>query len=75
MTQQTARIDQMFSATLDAVDRAGGFVAEMVSKPIRQAQAMLAGVKAVIETLAQADAKPAPPSEGRSTPPAYGPEL
>ena len=33
---QTSRIDTMFSGTLDAVDKASVFVAETVSKPVRQ---------------------------------------
>jgi ABC-type transporter Mla subunit MlaD len=58
---QCAHIDDMFSKVLDGVDRAGGFVADMVSKPIRQIQAVLASVKAAIETLNQQEQPSAPP--------------
>jgi hypothetical protein len=41
----------MFTTVLDAVDRAGGFVAETVSRPIRQVSGMLSSIKAIIESL------------------------
>jgi uncharacterized protein YoxC len=56
MRRQSSRIDHMFSGLLDAVDRAGGFVAQVVSKPVRQFSGILASIKAVVETLS----KPAP---------------
>lgn len=45
------RVDTMFTGALDAVDRAGSFVAEAVGRPVRQFSGLLAGVKAVIESL------------------------
>jgi methyl-accepting chemotaxis protein len=47
----SSRVDTMFTGALDAVDRAGNFVAEAVDRPVRQFSGMLAGVKAVIESL------------------------
>ncbi|HEY1903926.1 MAG TPA: hypothetical protein VGG56_15945 [Terracidiphilus sp.] len=49
--QQSNRIDGMFSGTLDAVDKASGFVTNAVSKPVRQLSGVLAALKAVIESL------------------------
>jgi hypothetical protein len=48
---QTVRLDNMFSSLLDGVDRAGGFVADVVSRPVRQISGLLASVKAIAETL------------------------
>jgi hypothetical protein len=48
---QAVRVDSMLSEFLDAVDRAGGFVAECINKPMRQLSAVLASVKAAIESL------------------------
>jgi uncharacterized protein YoxC len=62
--RQSGRIDHMFSGLLDAVDRAGGFVAEVVSKPVRQFSGILASIKAVIETLG----KPTPGGRPTHTP-------
>ena len=52
---QTSRIDTMFSGTLDAVDKASVFVAETVSKPVRQLSGLLASVKAIVESLRASD--------------------
>jgi hypothetical protein len=41
----------MFSNLLDTVDRAGGFVTEVVSKPVRQVSGVLRAAKAVVESL------------------------
>jgi uncharacterized protein YoxC len=49
--RQTGRLDKMFSGVLDGVDRAGAFVAEAVSKPVRQISGLLASLKAIIESL------------------------
>lgn len=49
--QQTTRLDAMFTGVLDAIDRAGGFVADAVSKPVRQLSALVASIKAVVESL------------------------
>ena len=48
---QTSRLDAMFTGVLDAVDRAGGFVAEAVSRPVRQLSGLVASIKAVLESL------------------------
>jgi methyl-accepting chemotaxis protein len=55
---QAARIDTMFSGVLDAVDRAGVFMADTVVRPMRQLSAFLASAKAVVESLRGADAAP-----------------
>jgi uncharacterized protein YoxC len=49
--RQTSRVDHMFTSVLDAVDRAGGFVAETVSRPVRQISGLLSSMKAIIESL------------------------
>jgi methyl-accepting chemotaxis protein len=48
---QARRVDSMLSSVLDAVDRAGAFIADTVTKPMRQLSAFLASAKAVIESL------------------------
>jgi uncharacterized protein YoxC len=53
--QQSNRIDGMFSGTLDAVDKASGFVTHAVSKPVRQLSGLLAALKAVVESLRASD--------------------
>jgi len=49
--RQTSRLDKMFTGVLDGVDRASVFVAEAVSKPVRQISGLLASLKAIIESL------------------------
>ncbi len=49
--RQAHRVDTMLSNVLDAVDRAGSFMADTVTKPMRQLSAFLASAKAVIESL------------------------
>jgi methyl-accepting chemotaxis protein len=49
--RQSSRLDAMFSSTLDAVDRAGGFVAQAISRPVRQISGVLASAKAIVESL------------------------
>ena len=53
--KQTGRIDTMFTGTMDAVDKASTFVAETVSKPIRQLSGLLASIKAIVESLRASD--------------------
>jgi len=53
--KQTRRIDAMFTGTMDAVDKASTFVAETVSKPIRQVSGLLAALKAIVESLRSSD--------------------
>jgi phage-related protein len=49
--KQTSRIDEMFSGLLNAVDRAGDYVAGVVNGPVRQISGVLASIKAIIESL------------------------
>jgi uncharacterized protein YoxC len=49
--KQTIRVDGMFSDTLDTVEKASVFVTETVSKPVRRLSGLLAGLKAIIESL------------------------
>jgi methyl-accepting chemotaxis protein len=49
--RQGDRLEAMFSSLLDTVDRAGGFVTEVVSKPVRQVSGVLRAAKAVVESL------------------------
>ena len=53
--KQTARIDGMFTSTLDAVDKAGAFLTETVSKPVRQLNGLLAALRAIVESLRASD--------------------
>jgi methyl-accepting chemotaxis protein len=48
---ETGRIDSMFSGTLDAVDKAGNFVTQTLSKPVKQISGILASARAIIESL------------------------
>jgi uncharacterized protein YoxC len=49
--KQTSRVDNMFSGTLDTVEKASVFVTETIGKPVRQISGLLAGLKAIIESL------------------------
>jgi ABC-type transporter Mla subunit MlaD len=49
--RQSARLDGMLSGALDTVDRAGEYVAEAVSGPVRQISAVLASIKAIVGAL------------------------
>jgi ABC-type transporter Mla subunit MlaD len=49
--RQSARLDGMLSGALDTVDRAGEYVAEAVSGPVRQVSAVLASIKAIVGAL------------------------
>ena len=60
--KETGRIDSMFANTLDAVDKAGDFVSRAVSTPVRQLSGILAGIKAVVESLST----PYPPAQGNN---------
>jgi methyl-accepting chemotaxis protein len=48
---QASRIDTLLTNVLDAIERAGGFMADAVSKPMRQLSAILASAKAAVESL------------------------
>jgi len=56
--RQASRIDTMLSSVLDAVDRAGVFMADTVAKPMRQLSAFLASAKAVVESLRSSEGAP-----------------
>jgi len=49
--RQSARLDGMLSGALDTVDRAGEYVAEAVSGPVRQLSAVVASIKAIVGAL------------------------
>jgi ABC-type transporter Mla subunit MlaD len=49
--KHSARVDAMLTALLNNVDRASRFVNETVARPVRQFNGILAGVRAVVETL------------------------
>ena len=49
--RQAERIDGLLADTIDAVERAAGFMTGAVSKPVRQVSALLASVKAAVEAL------------------------
>jgi len=63
---QAGRLDFMLSNVLDAADRAGTFMADAVNKPIRQASALLASARAVIDSLRSS--VPTPRSQSNQTP-------
>jgi methyl-accepting chemotaxis protein len=64
--RQTNRLDKMFTGVLDSVDKAGAFVADAVSKPVRQISGLLASLKAIVESLRTSAAAPAVPHETHS---------
>jgi methyl-accepting chemotaxis protein len=49
--KQSNRVDNMVTGVLDTADRAGGFVTDVVTKPVRQISSILAAAKAIIESL------------------------
>jgi ABC-type transporter Mla subunit MlaD len=63
---QANRLDALITDLLDGVDRAGGYLSDAVAKPMRQLSAILASIRAAIETL-RSDV-PSPHSEPVSTP-------
>jgi len=48
---QANRLDAILTNFFDAMDRAGGLLADCINKPMRQLSALLAAAKAVIESL------------------------
>ena len=58
---QSGRIDSLLSSTLDALERATGFMTETLTKPMRQFGALLTSAKAVVESLRTSE--PAPRSQ------------
>ena len=51
LRHQSDRVDGMVTSLLDGVDRAGGFVANFVTRPVKQVSGILATVKAVVDSL------------------------
>jgi vacuolar-type H+-ATPase subunit H len=49
--RQASRLDAMTSAALDAIDRASNFMTGAVAKPMRQLSALLASIRAAVESL------------------------
>jgi len=63
---QAGRLDSILTNVFDAMDRAGGFMADCINKPMRQLSAVLASVKAVVESLRTS--APAPRSQSNHAP-------
>lgn len=57
---QSNRLDSMFSHVLDTLERTGSFMSDAVHKPMRQFSAILASVKAVVESLRNGASEPRP---------------
>jgi signal transduction histidine kinase len=53
---QAGRLDKMITDLLDSVDRASKYVNDTVNKPMRQVSAIMASVRAVVESLRNGDA-------------------
>jgi methyl-accepting chemotaxis protein len=68
--RQAGRIDTMLTNVLDALERAGGFMADTVAKPMRQVSALLASAKAVVESLRSSAP---PPSTAPGSQPNHAP--
>jgi len=49
--RQAERIDSMTTNILDAADRAGAFVNQAVTRPVRQFTGIVAAIKAVVDSL------------------------
>jgi hypothetical protein len=67
--RQGAHLDAMCSSALGAVERAGGFVADLVRRPVRQFSSLMASAKAIIEALCadEAPKRPTRPSPDSSS--------
>lgn len=63
---QGDRLDSMLSHVLDTLDRTGQFMSDAVSKPMRQFSAILASVKAVVESLRSGVPEPRPQADRAS---------
>jgi hypothetical protein len=57
LRQQSVRVDQMLSTALNSVDRVGGYVADAVSRPVRQITGVLNAFKAITESLRNSSAR------------------
>jgi ABC-type transporter Mla subunit MlaD len=55
---QGNRLDSMLSHVLDTLERTGTFMSDAVNKPMRQISAVLASVKAVVESLRTGSPQP-----------------
>ncbi|MGA2341259.1 MAG: hypothetical protein ABSF75_15295 [Terracidiphilus sp.] len=66
---QATRLDVMLSHVLDTLDRTGHFMSDVVNKPMRQFSAILASVKAVVESLRNGAPEPNSHSNARPNPP------
>jgi methyl-accepting chemotaxis protein len=49
--QQSLRVDAMVTRFLDATNRAGVYVVESVSKPVRQISGLMATIRSIVESL------------------------
>jgi len=49
--KHSARVDSMISGVLDTADRAGNYISDVVTKPVRQISGILSVVKAIVESL------------------------
>jgi methyl-accepting chemotaxis protein len=56
--KQSSRVDNMVTGVLDTADRAGGFVNDVVARPVRHISGILAVVKAIVESLRGSGAQP-----------------
>jgi methyl-accepting chemotaxis protein len=56
--KQSNRVDNMVTGVLDTADRAGGFVNDVVARPVRQVSGILAAIKAIVESLRGSGAQP-----------------
>jgi methyl-accepting chemotaxis protein len=67
--RQASRLEATATAVLDAADRAGAFLTNTFSKPMRQISGILASVRAVIESLRTNETMPRPQAtQARSDP-------
>jgi uncharacterized protein YoxC len=60
LRRQAGRLDAMMSTVLDAIDHAGAFMTDAVAKPMRQLSALLASVRAAVESLQTSEPPPQP---------------
>ncbi|HTV53607.1 MAG TPA: DUF948 domain-containing protein [Terriglobia bacterium] len=52
---QAGRLDGLMTSLLDSIDRASNFMTDAVNKPMRQLSAILASIKAAVESLRSAE--------------------
>lgn len=60
LRHQGNRLDAMMSTVLDSIDHAGAFMTDAVAKPMRQLSALLASVRAAVESLRTSEPSPQP---------------